>query len=139
MNLFELFAKLSLDTSDYEKGLKDSETKTKSFSGKVGTALKVVGGGAAAFAAAGAAVYGMSKKTADATDHIDKMSQKLGISRDPEKARFDQVFGIYIYPQLFRELSYSRVSPRRSCGNMPGAGYVPLPGERFLVRTPLLQ
>lgn len=70
MNVFELFAKLTLDTSGYENSLKDSENKTKSFAsrlasgtGKVlGTAAKV---GAAAVGAAAVAVAGLTKAAID--------------------------------------------------------------------------
>ena len=70
MNVFELFAKLSLDTSEYEGGLKDSESKTKSFASKLAsgvgktlaTAAKV---GTAAVGAASVAVAGLTKAAID--------------------------------------------------------------------------
>lgn len=76
MNVFELFAKISLDSSDFESGLKRA--------GKVaGTALT----GATMAVAAGTAI--MTKKlidgarqTAEYGDHVDKMSQKIGISAE---------------------------------------------------------
>lgn len=47
MNVFDLFAKLSLDTSEYEQGLNDTEKKAYDFGGKIGKALstgaKVIG------------------------------------------------------------------------------------------------
>lgn len=76
MNVFELFAKISLDSSDFESGLKRA--------GKIaGTALT----GATMAVAAGTAI--MTKKlidgarqTAEYGDHVDKMSQKIGISAE---------------------------------------------------------
>ena len=78
-------AKLSLDTSKFDKGLDDSESKAKGFGGKLssalGTAGKVAAGLGTAAVGAGAAVYGMAKKSAEASDRIDKMSQMIGVSR----------------------------------------------------------
>ena len=48
MNLFNLFAKLKLDNSDYNKGIEDSEDKASKFGSKVSVAMKVA---AKAFAA----------------------------------------------------------------------------------------
>lgn len=85
MNLFELVAKISLDKSEYEKGLSDAKEEGKSFGDRLGGAFgtvakagAVVGGAAVA---AGGAIYGMATKAAGATDRVDKMSQKLGLSR----------------------------------------------------------
>lgn len=88
MNVFELFAKLGLDTSEYDKGLDNSEKKASSFGSKLGGVLK---GGAIAFGA-GLAVVGsevvaltanMQKNVSQLAqygDSIDKSSQKLGVS-----------------------------------------------------------
>lgn len=40
MNLFDLFAKISLDTKDYEKGIQKSKSALKTFSAAFGTAIK---------------------------------------------------------------------------------------------------
>lgn len=86
MNVFELFAKVNLDTKGYESGLMDSEEKTKTFGTKLKTALAV---GTAAFTALTSGVAAFSKKVVDAAgevaaygDNIDKMSQKMGISAE---------------------------------------------------------
>nr|DAM03182.1 MAG TPA: tail tape measure protein [Caudoviricetes sp.] len=64
MNLFDLFAKISLDTSDYEKGLDDASGKTSSFADKLknglATAAKV---GAAALTAAASGVAFLTKSS----------------------------------------------------------------------------
>jgi hypothetical protein len=90
MNVFELFATLGLDTSEYDKGLDESEKKGSSFGQNIG---KVIGTGAkvagAALAATGAAAIGAGKAFADSLqataeigDAIDKNSQRLGISAE---------------------------------------------------------
>ena len=86
MDVFDLFAKLSLDSSEYESGLQDAETKGSGFGkGLIGAA----GAGAAAVAAVGTAAVAagtsLVKGTGDVAaygDNIDKMSQKMGISAD---------------------------------------------------------
>ena len=84
MDLLSLVAKLSLDSSEYEKGLGDAETKGSTFGRGLKKAAVV---GAAAVAAVGTAAIAagtsLVKGTGDVAaygDNIDKMSQKMGIS-----------------------------------------------------------
>lgn len=94
MNLFDLAAKLTLDSSDYEQGLKNAEKKGSGFGGKLQSAMKI---GAAAVTAVtgtvtaltGALVNG-ANKVATYGDNIDKMSQKLGLSYESFQ-KFDYV------------------------------------------------
>ena len=86
MDVFDLFAKLSLDSSEYEQGLDDAEKKGSGFGAGLQTAAKV---GAAAVAAvgtaaigAGAAIVKGAGDVAEYGDNIDKMSQKMGISAE---------------------------------------------------------
>lgn len=86
MDVFDLFAKLSLDSSEYESGLQDAETKGSGFGKGLATAAGV---GAAAVAAVGTAAIAagtsLVKGTGDVAsfgDTIDKESQKLGISAE---------------------------------------------------------
>lgn len=86
MDVFDLFAKLSLDSSAYEQGLDDAEKKGSGFGAGLQTAAKV---GAAAVAAvgtaaigAGAAIVKGAGDVAEYGDNIDKMSQKMGISAE---------------------------------------------------------
>ena len=89
MNVFELFATLGLDTSSYDKGLDQSESKASSFGAKLKTGLGVAAGVAttavaattAAAVAGGKAFVDGAKATAAYGDKIDKTSQKLGISK----------------------------------------------------------
>lgn len=84
MNVFELFAKLGMDTSEYDKKLNESESKGANFgkglvsAAKVGTAAVAAVGTAAI--GAGAALVKGAGKVASYGDNIDKMSQKMGIS-----------------------------------------------------------
>lgn len=88
MDVFELAAKISLDSSEYESGLQGASESTHSFGegigGKLGAAAKV---GAAAVAAvgtaivaAGGAMVAATKQVAEYGDAIDKNSQKMGVS-----------------------------------------------------------
>lgn len=90
MNVFELFAKISLDTSGYEKGLKDSESKMKTVGSAIGGGLsKAAKIGAAAIGAVATATTAMTAKVVKSTgevaeygDNIDKMSQKMGLTAE---------------------------------------------------------
>ena len=88
--VFELFAKLGLDSSEYEEGLKDAESKATSVGGTIAGGLKSVGAAGAmigtaivgATAAAGTALVKGAGEVAAYGDNIDKMSQKMGISAE---------------------------------------------------------
>lgn len=85
-DVFDLYAKLGLDSSEYEKGLSSAEKKGSGFGKGIGKAAKA---GVAAVAAvgtaavsAGAALVKGAGDVADYGDDIDKMSQKMGISAE---------------------------------------------------------
>ncbi len=86
MNLFNLFATLTLDNSDYEKKLDQSQKSAKSFSSGIGTAFKTgaraVAGLAAGVAAATTAIAALAVKFVNAGSEIDDNAQKLGISTE---------------------------------------------------------
>lgn len=90
MNVFELFAKLGLDSKEYDAGLNDAEKKAQGFGGKLKSGLVTAGkiGGAAIMAVGTAAVVAgkeLVKQTGEVAaygDNIDKMSQKMGISAE---------------------------------------------------------
>lgn len=86
MNLFDLVAKLTLDSSDYEQGLKNAEKEGSGFGDKLKTAMKVGLGAIAAVGTATAAMTGaLVKGTTEVAaygDNIDKMSQKMGLSAE---------------------------------------------------------
>lgn len=88
MDLFDIAAKITLNTSEYEEGLKGAEGKGSSFASKLksglGSAAKI---GGAAILALGTAAVALGKKFMDGIndigqygDAIDKNSQKMGIS-----------------------------------------------------------
>lgn len=90
MDVFDLYAKISLDSKGYEKGLDTAKTNFDGFKTHVGDALKAV---AKITAAATATVAGASiaigksvvtnaKEIAAYGDNIDKMSQKMGMSAE---------------------------------------------------------
>lgn len=83
MDLFDLVAKITLDSSEAEKGIETFGGKLK---GGFGTAAKVAGTAitavtAATTAMAGAMARGVSN-VAEYGDNIDKMSQKMGMSAE---------------------------------------------------------
>lgn len=90
IDVFDLAAKISLDTSGYENGLDGASEKTSTFGQKLknglSTAAKV---GTAAITAVTTASVALGKtivsKTSDIAsygDNIDKMSQKMGLSAE---------------------------------------------------------
>lgn len=88
MDIFDLVAKITLDSSEYEDGINEASQTTKSFGKRMGSALKTAGKiGAVSIAAVGTAGVAMAKNLWNGTkelaeygDNIDKMSQKMGIS-----------------------------------------------------------
>lgn len=95
MNVYELFAKLSLDTSDYERGLEDSKSEAKSAGNAIENSLgnaasgseKKLGGLGSAAKQSGESIGGLgekaketSEKTVGLGDGLDSITQKLGIS-----------------------------------------------------------
>ena len=75
MNVFDLVAKLTLDTSGYTEGLKDAGDQAEDF-GKGGGLKSVAKFGAAALAGAGAALVGFGKTSVDTGKEFDSsMSQ----------------------------------------------------------------
>ena len=86
MDVLNLRGVLTLDKSQYDKGLADADTGAHSFGGRFSKAMKV---GAVALAAHGAATAVAGKKLVSGAmdvakygDHVDKMSQKIGISAE---------------------------------------------------------
>lgn len=88
MDLFDIAAKISLNTKDYEKALAGADKQGASFAEKLKSGLKTAAAvGTTAIAAVGAGVVALGKSfysgVADVGaygDAIDKNSQKMGIS-----------------------------------------------------------
>lgn len=85
MDLFKLVGTIAINNSDANSEIDKTSEKAGSFSSKlksgIGTVAKwgtaIVGGATVA----GTALVGFATKSASTADHIDKMSQKIGISR----------------------------------------------------------
>lgn len=74
MNVFDLVAKISLDSSDYEKGLDDASEKTSSFGQKVGKVAGTVGKVAVGAVGVGAAaVTGLVKSSVSAYSEYEQL------------------------------------------------------------------
>lgn len=86
MNLFNLFATLTLDNSDYEKKINESGKSASSMSSKMGTAFKtagrVIGATVTAIAAVTTAIAGLAVKTVDYMGDIDDNAQRVGMSTE---------------------------------------------------------
>lgn len=87
MTLFDLVAKLTMDSSEFEKGVKNAESAGHSLSEKMENTFDKIGKFAKAFAT-GAVVKKVTDtiknivdSTAEVGDKIDKQSQVLGMSR----------------------------------------------------------
>ena len=84
MDLFDLAAKITLDSSEYEKGLDGAGKSAETFGDKLKTAFKAGGVALAAITATTAGLTtALVKSTSDVAsygDNIDKMSQKMGLS-----------------------------------------------------------
>lgn len=86
MNIFTLVGSIMVDSDKANESISKTEEKAgglaQKLGGVIGTAGKVglaIGGAAVA---GGAALYGMANKAAESTDRIDKMSQRLGMTRE---------------------------------------------------------
>lgn len=85
MEIFKLFGSILINSDEADKSLQKTESKAlkvaKSFGSGLKTAAKWGAGIAAAAGAAGAAILGVANKAAESADEIDKMSQKIGLSK----------------------------------------------------------
>lgn len=70
MDVFDLFAKIKLDSSGYEKGLNAAKELGSKVAGGIATAFKV---STAAIAAAGTAVAGLTKQSLDAVASYEQL------------------------------------------------------------------
>lgn len=88
MDLFDLFAKITLDTSEYEENLRNTSQSASSFGDKIKTAFGnagkiaglAIGAVATGTVALTSALISGTGKVAEYGDNIDKMSQKMGLS-----------------------------------------------------------
>lgn len=89
MDLLDVYAKLSLDTKGYDSGMAGAETTAQTTSTNIAGKLKtialttaaVITAVAGATTAVGKALWDVANDVSEAGDEIDKMSQKIGISK----------------------------------------------------------
>lgn len=89
-SIFSLFGTIFIDNAEADKSIDTTTEKAEKSGSKVGSAFSSIAKGAAAMgtavvagaAAIGTAAYKMASDTAAAADNVDKMSQKIGISRE---------------------------------------------------------
>lgn len=92
MDLFKLVGTIAVNNTEANSAISETTSNAESMSSKVGSKFQSVGNKmtslgktlapvSAGVVAFGGALVASAKKTADQTDRIDKMSQKLGISR----------------------------------------------------------
>lgn len=132
MNVFDLFAKISLDTSDYEKDLKGAQSSfskfgdgLKSAAGKVGDVLAGIGKTAAVgIGAAGTALTALTKQTLDAVgsfEQLDGGAQKIFDEMDFEKISKDA-------KNAYKELNMSAAQYLEAI-NLAGATFAQTMGD----------
>lgn len=85
LEIFKLYGSIMVDSSKAEKSIHKTDSKAQKLAKSLGKGIKKAAKfGAGMVAGAGAAVGALAKVTSNAaetTDRIDKMSQKIGISR----------------------------------------------------------
>lgn len=85
LEIFKLVGSIMVDNTKANESLSKTDDKAKGIGQRlasgIGTAAKWGAGIVASAGAGAAALYGVATKSAEASDHIDKMSQKIGISR----------------------------------------------------------
>lgn len=85
MEIFKLFGSIMVDSSKADESISKTTKKAGGFAEKLGTGIKTAAKwGAAIVTGTTVAVGGMVKfaeKTASTADNVDKMSQKMGLSR----------------------------------------------------------
>lgn len=85
MELFKLFGSIMVDNKKANQSIQKTDSLASKLSKGLGkgvkTAAKWGAGLAAGAAAGGTALFGVAKKAADTGDRIDKMSQKMSLSR----------------------------------------------------------
>jgi len=85
LKLFEIFGEIKIDDKKGINSIDKMDKKADGLASKLGKGLKTAGKvgavGIGAITAGAGALGGMASKAAEMTDNIDKMSQKLGMSR----------------------------------------------------------
>lgn len=80
MDVFSLVAKLTLDSSEYDKNMDNAGSKMASMKANFTSGAKSIATGVGIFTTLGAAAYKAADGVSKNMDEIDKMSQKIGMS-----------------------------------------------------------
>lgn len=92
MNVFDLYAKIALDTGEYEKGLEDASEKTSSFSDKLKTGLATAAKvGAAAIGAASTAIVALGKIGLDYNSQMEQYTTNFTTMLGSQEAAVQKV------------------------------------------------
>ena len=92
MNVFDLYAKIALDRSEYEKGLEDASEKTSSFSDKLKTGLATAAKvGAAAIGAASTAIVALGKIGLDYNSQMEQYTTNFTTMLGSQEAAVQKV------------------------------------------------
>lgn len=85
IEIFRLFGSIFVDNEKANKSISETDQKAGGLASKLGDGIKTAAKWGAAITGAavagGTALFGMANKAASTTDRIDKLSQKIGISR----------------------------------------------------------
>ena len=92
MNVFDLYAKIALDTGDYEKGLEDASGKTSSFADKLKTGLAAAAKvGTAAIGAASTAIVALGKIGLDYNSQMEQYTTNFTTMLGSQEAAVQKV------------------------------------------------
>ena len=92
MNVFDLYAKIALDTGDYEKGLEDASGKTSSFADKLKTGLATAAKvGTAAIGAASTAIVALGKIGLDYNSQMEQYTTNFTTMLGSQEAAVQKV------------------------------------------------
>ena len=92
MNVFDLYAKIALDTGDYEKGLEDASGKTSSFADKLKTGLATAAKvGTAAIGAASTAIVALGKIGLDYNSQMEQYTTNFTTMFGSQEAAVQKV------------------------------------------------
>lgn len=92
MNVFDLYAKIALDRSEYEKGLEDASEKTSSFADKLKTGLATAAKvGTAAIGAASTAIVALGKIGLDYNSQMEQYTTNFTTMLGSQEAAVQKV------------------------------------------------
>ena len=122
MNVFDLYAKISLDQSEYDKGLANSESKAHKLGGKIKNGLVTVGKvSAAAIGAATTAVGGFAVSAINAGKDFDASMAQVAATMG---TTVDQIGDLRDFAQeMGRTTAFSATQAADALNYMALAGY----------------